>query len=88
MKTNTVELSRVDDRKVEPIVGERTNSQDDKTSVADEYQRHQRDEIIGALAACKGHVGSANGAVARLGVNRTTLLWRMKKFGIYAKQYA
>jgi hypothetical protein len=25
---------------------------------------------------------------ARLGVNRTTLLGRMKKYGIYAKQYA
>jgi hypothetical protein len=35
-----------------------------------------------------GSVGGAYGAAARLGVNRTTLLWRMKKYGIYAKQYA
>jgi transcriptional regulator of acetoin/glycerol metabolism len=33
-------------------------------------------------------VGGADGAAARLGTNRTTFLSRMKKFGIYAKQYA
>ena len=60
----------------------------DRTSVADEYERRQRDEIIRALAVCKGRVGGADGAAVRLGVNRTTLLWRMKKYGIYAKQYA
>jgi hypothetical protein len=38
--------------------------------------------------ACKGRVGGADGAAARLGMNRTTLLSRMRKFGIYAKQYA
>ena len=87
-KRNTVELPQVADRKVEPLVGERTNLQNDKTSIADDYERKQRDEIIRALAACKGRVGGADGAAACLGVNRTTLLARMKKFGIYAKQYA
>jgi formate hydrogenlyase transcriptional activator len=57
-------------------------------TVADEYQRRQRDEITRALTTCRGRVGGADGAAARLGVNRTTLLWRMKKYGIYAKQYA
>src|SRR5260370_17768499 len=56
--------------------------------VAAEYERRQRDEITRALAACRGRVGGADGAAVRLGVNRTTLLWRMKKYGIYAKQYA
>jgi formate hydrogenlyase transcriptional activator len=87
-KRNTVESPQVADRKVEPLVAERTNLQNDKTSIADDYERKQRDEIIGALAACKGRVGGADGAAACLGVNRTTLLARMKKFGIYAKQYA
>jgi formate hydrogenlyase transcriptional activator len=87
-KRNTVELPQVADRKVGPLVGERTNLQNDKTSIADDYERKQRDEIIRALAACKGRVGGADGAAACLGVNRTTLLARMKKFGIYAKQYA
>ena len=86
-KTNTVE-SHVDQRKVQQIAGQKTNSQSDKTSVADEYERRQRDEIIAALTACKGRVGGADGAAARLGMNRTTFLSRMKKFGIYAKQYA
>jgi formate hydrogenlyase transcriptional activator len=87
-RANTVELPRADHRKFEPVVGERTNSQSDNTSVTGEYERRQRDEIMGALAACKGRVGGAAGAAARLGMNRTTFLSRMKKFGIYAKQYA
>src|ERR1700723_2423376 len=87
-RTNTVELPRADHRKLKLVVGERTNSACDKTSVLDEYERRKRDEIIRGLTACKGRVGGARGAAARLGVNRTTFLARMKKFGIYAKQYA
>ena len=87
-KTNTIEFSRTEQHEVEEVAGERRNSRRDKTSVADAYERKQRDEIIRALTACKGHVGGADGAAARLGMNRTTLLSRMKKFGIYAKQYA
>ena len=60
----------------------------DKTSVVDEYEKRQRDDIVRALTTCKGRVGGADGAAARLGMNRTTLLARMKKFGVYAKQYA
>jgi len=87
-KTNTIEFSRSDQPEVEDVAGERTNSRGDKTSAADEYERKQRDEIIRALTACKGRVGGADGAAARLGMNRTTLLSRMKRFRIYAKQYA
>jgi formate hydrogenlyase transcriptional activator len=87
-RTNTVEFQRADQRTLEPVVGERTNTRSDKTSVLDEYERRRRDEIIRVLTTCKGRVGGADGAAARLGVNRTTFLARMKKFGIYAKQYA
>src|SRR5712671_4517342 len=87
-RTNTIEIPRTGDRKVEPVVQEKTNHQSDKTTVADEYKGRQRDEIIRALTACKGRVGGADGAATRLGINRTTLLARMMKFGIYAKQYA
>jgi formate hydrogenlyase transcriptional activator len=87
-KTNTAELQRAHDRKLERVVEERTDSQTHQTSVADEYERRQSDEIIRALTACRGRVGGADGAAASLGVNRTTFLSRMKKFGIYAKQYA
>jgi formate hydrogenlyase transcriptional activator len=87
-KTNTIEFSRADLHEVEEVAAERGNSSSGKTSVADEYENKQRDEITRALTVCKGRVGGAKGAAARLGMNRTTLLSRMRKFGIYAKQYA
>jgi formate hydrogenlyase transcriptional activator len=87
-KTNTVSFPHAEQHNVEQVAGEGTDSQSDQTSVADEYERKQRDEIIRALTACKGRVGGADGAAASLGMNRTTFLSRMKKFGIYAKQYA
>ena len=87
-RMNPVELPHVGQHQLEQVARERTSSRDDKTSIADEYERKQRDEIIRALTACRGRVGGADGAAARLGMNRTTFLSRMKKFGIYAKQYA
>jgi formate hydrogenlyase transcriptional activator len=87
-KSNTEGFVHTDRHEVNQVAGERTNSRSDKSSVADEYERKQRDQIIRALTACKGRVGGADGAAARLGTNRTTLLSRMKKFGIYPKQYA
>ena len=59
-----------------------------KEAVADEYEKKKRDEIVNALIACKGRVGGVSGAAALLGLNRSTLLTRMRKFGIYPKQYA
>ena len=87
-KTNTIEFSRAHQHDVEEVAGQRTNSHSDKTNVAGEFERKQRDEIVRALTACKGRVGGADGAAARLGMNRSTVLSRMRKFGIYAKQYA
>jgi formate hydrogenlyase transcriptional activator len=87
-KTNTEGSVHADLHEAKQAAGERTNSRSDKSSVADEYERKRRDQIIRALTACKGRVGGADGAAARLGMNRTTFLSRMKKFGIYAKQYA
>jgi formate hydrogenlyase transcriptional activator len=87
-KTNTVVFPHAEQHSIEQVAGERTDSQSDQTSVADKYERRQRDQIIGALTACKGRVGGTDGAAASLGMNRTTFLSRMKKLGIYAKQYA
>jgi len=87
-KTNTEAFAHTDLHEVKQAAGERKDSRIDKSSVADEYERKQRDQIIRALTACKGRVGGADGAASRLGMNRTTLLSRMKKFGIYPKQYA
>lgn len=58
-----------------------------KASTGDRSQK-QREEIVRALAETKGRVGGADGAAARMGINRTTLLSRMKKFGIDPGRYA
>jgi len=54
----------------------------------DERAQKQREEIVHALGESKGRVGGADGAAARMGINRTTLLSRIKKFGIDPGQYA
>jgi formate hydrogenlyase transcriptional activator len=87
-KTNAIEFSRADLYDVEEVARERTNSRSGNTRAADAYESKQRDQIIRAPTACKGRVGGAEGAAALLGMNRSTLPSRMKKFGIYAKQYA
>jgi formate hydrogenlyase transcriptional activator len=69
------------------IVKETINALDGRRSVADEYANKQREEIMRALTDSKGRVGGEDGAAARLGLNRTTLLSRMKKFSISAKQF-
>src|ERR1700676_2739624 len=46
-------------QEVKQVAGEGTNSRSDKNSVADEYERKQRDQIMRALTASKGRVGGA-----------------------------
>jgi formate hydrogenlyase transcriptional activator len=55
--------------------------------VTDARDKKQRDQIVRALTESNGRVGGPNGAAARMGLNRTTLLARMRKFGIDPKQY-
>src|ERR1700740_179464 len=55
---------------------------------AEEYEKKQRERIIQALTACKGRVGGTDGAAVRLGISRTTLIYRMRRLGIYAKLYS
>jgi formate hydrogenlyase transcriptional activator len=62
--------------------------QNGREAVVEEHARKQREEIVRVLTECNGRVGGADGAAARLGINRTTLLSRMRKFGIYAKRFA
>jgi len=87
-KTDVDKTTHVVRKEQKHIVEESSDWRIDKNGVAEEYAKKQREEIVRALSACKGRVGGADGAAARLGMNRTTLLSRMKKFGIYAKQYA
>jgi formate hydrogenlyase transcriptional activator len=46
----------------------------------------ERDAIVRALEQAKGRVGGGSGAAALLGLKRTTLISRMKKLGIDARQ--
>jgi formate hydrogenlyase transcriptional activator len=83
----TQTTAREDRDDIARIVKETINALDGNKSVDDEHTRRQREEIIRALTECKGCVGGDDGAAARLGLNRTTLLSRMKKLGINAKQF-
>jgi formate hydrogenlyase transcriptional activator len=49
-------------------------------------QPAERDRIVRALEEAKGQVGGPTGAAARLGLKRTTLQSRMRKYNI-AREY-
>jgi len=52
------------------------------------HVKRQHDEIVRMLTECKGRVGGSGGAAVRMGLSRTTLISRMKKFGISSYDYA
>jgi formate hydrogenlyase transcriptional activator len=58
-------------------------------SDADDYEQDngQRDEIVRVLRESKGRIGGLDGAAARMSVNRTTLMSRIKRLGINPKQF-
>jgi formate hydrogenlyase transcriptional activator len=70
------------------IVKETLHALNGSKNGADDRTQKQREEIVRTLAETKGRVGGAEGAAARMGINRTTLISRMKKFGINPAQYA
>src|ERR1700723_2921761 len=61
------------------IVKETINALNGDNTASDARLKRRRDDIIRALTEAKRRVGGANGAAARMGMNRTTLLARMKK---------
>jgi transcriptional regulator of acetoin/glycerol metabolism len=52
----------------------------DAASVVENFEEQER--IMRILQETKGRISGPNGAALRLGVKRSTLLDRMKKFGI------
>jgi formate hydrogenlyase transcriptional activator len=48
----------------------------------------ERSHILEALRVSKWVVGGQTGAAARLGLSRTTLIYRMRKHGIAHRQLA
>jgi formate hydrogenlyase transcriptional activator len=69
------------------IVKETIKALHTNSNVADQDTKRQRDVIVRALTESKGRVGGLEGAAVRMGINRTTLLARMKKFGIDPRDY-
>ena len=70
------------------IVKETITALNGKKDFSDEFAKKQREEIIRVLTESKGRVGGADGAAAKMGLNRTTLLARIKKYGIDPRRYA
>jgi transcriptional regulator with GAF, ATPase, and Fis domain len=70
------------------IVKETINALNGKQDLSNEYAQKQKDEIVRALIESKGRVGGTDGAAVKMGINRTTLLARIKKLGIDPRQYA
>jgi len=88
-------------KKDEPVQAASSRSEDDIArivretvasmkgkSAESEHSKRQHDEIVLALTECKGRVGGAEGAAARMGISRTTLISRMKRLGINPYDYA
>jgi len=59
---------------------ERNNGAIDAASVVSDFQEQER--IMRILHETKGRISGPNGAASRLGLKRSTLVDRMKKFGI------
>ena len=75
-----------DDLDIARIVKETLASLKDQTP-AGEHAKRQHEEIVRTLTECKGSVGGPDGAAARMGLSRTTLISRMKKLGINPYDY-
>lgn len=69
------------------IVKETINTLNNKKIVTNEHANKQREEIVRALTESKGCVGGEEGAAARLGINPTTLISRIKKLGLDPKEF-
>ena len=62
-------------------IGELSNN-GKTTPVAGTREANERDEIVRILKITNGRVAGADGAAARMGLKRTTLIARMKKLGV------
>jgi len=63
-------------------IGELGNNGNHASAMSGPREAHERDEIVSILKVTSGRVGGPDGAAARMLIKRTTLIARMKKFGI------
>jgi formate hydrogenlyase transcriptional activator len=87
MAQSTATAAPRDRDEIARIVKETLNALDETRGVVDEFANKQREQIVSALKNSKGRVGGEDGAATLLGINRTTLLSRMKKLGVHPKQF-
>ena len=70
------------------VTNQDTKMADGRAKKSAERAKKQREEIMRALTLSRGRVGGSDGAATRLGLNRTTLLARIRKLGIDPRDYA
>jgi formate hydrogenlyase transcriptional activator len=88
VKVDDGERSPADQDNIARIVKETIKALHTSSTVSDQDTKKQRDAIVRALTVSKGRVGGTDGAAARMGLNRTTLLARVKKLGIDPKDFS
>jgi formate hydrogenlyase transcriptional activator len=88
VKADDGERSPADQDNIARIVKETIKALHANSTVGNQGMEKQRDAIVRALTESKGRVGGSDGAAARMGINRTTLLARMKKLRIDPRDYA
>ena len=55
--------------------------------IDDSLREHERERVVRALRECRGKLGGADGAAARLGLKRTTLQSKLDNLGIKPADY-
>ena len=72
-----------------PLAELETSVEEDDAEEMDNPLLHtaEREHILRVLKSCKGMIGGADGAAARLGLKRTTLNSKLKKLGIERRDY-
>jgi transcriptional regulator with GAF, ATPase, and Fis domain len=72
-----------------PLAELETAIEEDDSDEIDNPLLHaaEREHILRVLRSCKGIIGGADGAAARLGLKRTTLNSKLKKLGIDRRDY-
>jgi transcriptional regulator with GAF, ATPase, and Fis domain len=88
VKFDDAERTPADQDNIARIVKETIKALHVNSTAGDQDTKKQRDAIVRALTESKGRVGGGDGAAMRMSINRTTLLARMKKFGIDPRDYA
>jgi formate hydrogenlyase transcriptional activator len=81
--TLNVDVADLKISKAGQFVGETTPPKSPRNgALQDVLERSQRQHILKALSECNWVVAGPHGAAAHLGLKRSTLQLRMKKFGI------